>query len=97
MAPRLCCGAMPLFIRKAKYATISMIKGVLIMEARAKSKNSSVRTSDNFLADVVRPRVRRVSYSDGFRFGIGLITAQLLVGIIVGGIAWALVVAFKLH
>jgi len=68
------------------------------MDVRAKSKDtSSARLSDNFLSDVVRPRTKHVSYGDGFRFGIGLITAQLLVGLIVGGLAWALVVAFRLH
>ena len=68
------------------------------MDVQAKFKNpSSDRLTDNFLADVVRPRTKHVSYGDGFRFGIGLMIAQLFIGLIVGGIAWALVAAFKLH
>lgn len=68
------------------------------MDVRTKSKDRpSSRLSDNFLADVVRPRTKHVSYGDGFRFGVGLIIAQLLVGLIVAGLAWAIVVAFKLN
>ncbi|GEM_PF-1156366 len=68
------------------------------MDVRAKSKDTSTsRLSDNFLSDIVRPRTKHVSYGDGFRFGIGLITAQLLVVLIVGGLAWGIVAAFKLH
>jgi hypothetical protein len=68
------------------------------MDVRPKAKDTPTsRLSDNFLSDVVRPRTKHISYSDGFRFGVGLITAQLLIGLIVGGLAWALVAAFKLH
>jgi hypothetical protein len=66
------------------------------MDSKPKTLNSR-RTSDNFLADIAHPQKHRLSYGDGFRLGIGIITAQLLIGLIVGGLAWALVVAFKLH
>lgn len=55
------------------------------------------RARDNFLADAVHPRTKRLSFGDGFRFGIGLITAQLLVALIVAGITWAMIVAFHLQ
>ena len=68
------------------------------MEANYKnSRSSSPRTRDNFLADAIKPRFKRLSYGDGFRFGIGFITAQLFAALIVGGLTWALIVAFKLH
>ncbi len=68
------------------------------MDARSKSKDTPTsRLSDNFLSDVVRPRSKHISYSDGFRFGVGLMVAQLFIGLIVGGLAWAIVAAFKLH
>ena len=66
------------------------------MDSKPKTSNRS-SSSDNFLADIARPQKHRLSYGDGFRLGIGIITAHLLIGVIVGGLAWALIVAFKLH
>ncbi len=44
---------------------------------------------DTFLADVGRgARERRVSYWDGFRFGLGFITANLLVLVVLGALCW---------
>lgn len=55
---------------------------------------------NDFLADINHHNnkpAHRVTYGDGFRFGIGLITAHLLIGLLVGGLAYALAVAFKIH
>jgi hypothetical protein len=51
---------------------------------------------DHFLADVARNNHnRRVSYWDGFRFGLGFITANLLVLVVLSGLTWLL--AWALH
>lgn len=66
------------------------------MNGTTKSSNRS--GGSDFLADISRPKtMHRMTFGDGFRLGIGLMTAQLLLALIVGGLAWALVVAFKLH
>jgi hypothetical protein len=52
---------------------------------------------DNFLADTIKPRGRRLGYLDGFRFGFGFFIAGLLIAVILAGLTWALIVAFKLH
>ncbi|HVQ44266.1 MAG TPA: hypothetical protein VMT30_04855 [Candidatus Saccharimonadia bacterium] len=67
------------------------------MQDLPKTPARTTRTRDNFLAEAVRPRGPRLTYGDGFRLGIGIITAQLLIGLLVGGLTWALMVAFKLH
>jgi hypothetical protein len=46
---------------------------------------------DNFLADAVGPRETRLTYSDGFRFGLGFMIAMLLVTLVLGGLAWAMI------
>jgi hypothetical protein len=55
---------------------------------------------DNFLKDAVKPeraaKVRHITYGDGFRFGMGMMIAGLFVSVVVGGLAWALIAAFKL-
>lgn len=53
---------------------------------------------DNFLADVINPpgRGQRLTYWDGFRLGLGLITAHLLVCVVLGGLAWGVVLALGL-
>ncbi len=62
-----------------------------------KAKNSERRKgSDNFLFDAVKPRPKRFSVGDGFRLGVGFIIGQLLVVSVVAGLAWAIVVGFKL-
>lgn len=52
---------------------------------------------DTFLADVINPRGHKnsIDYWDGFRFGLGLITAHLLVFVVVGALGWA--IALLLH
>jgi hypothetical protein len=45
---------------------------------------------DNFLADAVK-REGRLTYMDGFRFGLGLMVAHLLVAVVVGSIACGVV------
>jgi hypothetical protein len=67
------------------------------MEVKTKHPNRPVQARDNFLADIARPVSRRMTYGDGFRLGVGIITAQLLVAVLIGGVAWGLVVALKLH
>jgi uncharacterized iron-regulated membrane protein len=52
---------------------------------------------DNFLADSVRPRTRRLSYLDGFRFGFGFFISGLLIMLILSGLAWAIIMVFHLH
>jgi hypothetical protein len=46
---------------------------------------------DNFLADAVGPREMRMTYGDGFRFGLGMMMAVLLVTVVVGALAWAMI------
>lgn len=61
-------------------------------------KSSNRAAGNDFLADINRHKTpHRVTYGDGFRFGIGILTAHLLIGLLVGGLAWALVAGFKLH
>ncbi len=61
-------------------------------------KPSNRGAGNDFLADINRRKpAHHVTYGDGFRFGIGLFTAHLLLLLLVGGLAWALVIAFKLH
>lgn len=53
---------------------------------------------DNFLADAINSKdANRVSYTDGFRFGFGFFVAGLLVTLLVGGLAWGIILAFNLH
>lgn len=53
---------------------------------------------DNFLADIINPpgRGQRLSYWDGFRLGLGIVTAHLLAFVILGSLAWGIVLAFGL-
>lgn len=68
------------------------------MDVTTKPKTKTGRADrDTFLADAVKPKVRHITYSDGFRFGIGLICAQLLVALLFGGIAWLLTATLHLH
>ena len=61
----------------------------------AADKSSKHRSA---LAAANRPSaVRRLSYGDGFRFGVGFLLAHLALGLMVGGLAWGLVVALHLH
>jgi hypothetical protein len=54
--------------------------------------------TDNFLADAVRPKTgSRLSYRDGFRFGVGFFIANLFLLLILGGMATGIVLAFHLH
>jgi hypothetical protein len=46
---------------------------------------------DNFLADAVGAREFRVTYGDGFRFGLGVVAALLLVTLILGSLTWAVI------
>ena len=51
---------------------------------------------DNFLADAVQAREPILSYRDGFRFGFGFFIAGLVVSLLVGGLAWAIVALFSI-
>jgi hypothetical protein len=58
--------------------------------------------SDNFLVDAIGPKAKvkpptGLSYVDGFRFGFGFFIAGLLIAVILGALATALVFAFHLH
>ncbi len=55
------------------------------------------RQRENFLADAVGPRERKLTYSDGFKLGLGFCMAHLLVVCVVGGLAWGLVVLLKIN
>ena len=55
------------------------------------------RPRENFLADAVGPRERKLTYLDGFRFGLGLVVAHLLILCLVAGLAWGLIMALHLH
>jgi hypothetical protein len=57
----------------------------------------SITKPDNFLADTVNAKRRRFGYVDGFRFGLGFFVAGLLLTVIVGGLAWALVAYGHVH
>lgn len=52
---------------------------------------------DHFLADAVKAKTSRVSYSDGFRFGFGFFVAGVLVTLILGGLSWAAYGLMHLH
>ena len=68
------------------------------MDAKFKEPARSPRPArDNFLVDAVRPLSKALSIGDGFKFGLGFITAGLLMGLIIAGLTWAIVLAFKLH
>ena len=62
--------------------------------------NSTVKTSkrqaDTFLADAVRTPTGLIGYRDGFRFGIGFMLANLLLVLVVGGLAWGIILALHL-
>ena len=58
--------------------------------------------SDTFLVDAIGPKSKAkpqpgLSYVDGFRFGFGFFIAGLLIAVILGALAAALVFAFHLH
>ncbi|HSX03053.1 MAG TPA: hypothetical protein VLI05_07155 [Candidatus Saccharimonadia bacterium] len=57
------------------------------MDAKTPSR-PRVATSENFLAEAVRGRQRRVTYGDGFRFGAGFMLAVLVMLLILGGLSW---------
>lgn len=61
------------------------------------SARNSRQARDNFLVDAVRPPSRSLGVGDGFKFGIGFATAGLLMGLIIIGLAWVIVITFKLH
>ncbi len=52
----------------------------------------TITKPDNFLADAMTAKRRRIGYVDGFRFGLGFFVAGLLLVFIVGGLAWAITV-----
>ena len=57
--------------------------------------------SDHFLLDAIKkkpklPRERHISYWDGFRFGLGFFTANLLAALILGGLTSAILYGFHL-
>jgi hypothetical protein len=60
---------------------------------------SKSEKSDNFLVEAVRPKPNgmRLSYFDGFRFGVGLFIATLLMLVILSGLAYALATALHLR
>ena len=51
---------------------------------------------DNFLAHTVKARQPHITYQDGMRFGFGFFIAGLVVLLVIGGLAWGIVVAFHL-
>ena len=53
------------------------------------------RQRENFLADAVGSRERKLTYMDGFRFGLGFIIANLLVILVLGGLTWAAVTLMR--
>ncbi len=52
---------------------------------------------DNFLADIVKRPSKTFSYGDGFRLGVGFVVGSLAIWMVVGLIAWAIVLVFHLH
>jgi hypothetical protein len=52
---------------------------------------------DHFLADAIKAKTPRVSYTEGFRFGFGFFVAGLLVSIILGGLSWGAYTLMHLH
>jgi hypothetical protein len=52
---------------------------------------------DNFLADAVGPRAFRVTYGDGFRFGLGFAIAIMLITLVLGGLTWAAILWLPWH
>lgn len=54
------------------------------------------KSQDNFLADVVHGRSKHITYQDGFRFGVGFSIGIILVTIVVGVLAYSLLVGLRL-
>lgn len=54
---------------------------------------------DKFLSEVISPRGHKctIDYWDGFRFGLGFITAHTLVLVVIGGLAWLIALALGLN
>ena len=54
---------------------------------------------DNFLADAITAKETKphISYWDGFRFGVGFFLSGVVMSLILGGLAWAIVAAFHMH
>jgi hypothetical protein len=52
---------------------------------------------DNFLADAIKPKVPRLGYLDGLRFGLGFFMAGLITAVFLGGLTWAIIVTMHLH
>jgi hypothetical protein len=62
------------------------------------AKKTPLPKHDNFLADAIHPRSSaRITYMDGFRFGLGFFAAGLLVFIVLGGLTWGLIAGLNLH
>lgn len=56
----------------------------------------SAKSQDTFLADAVHGKPKRISYQDGFRFGVGFFIGNLLLLVVLGGLGYGLAMAFHL-
>jgi hypothetical protein len=52
--------------------------------------------SDNFLADIVKPKFRGLTVGDGIRFGLGFIIGQLIIALLIGGAVYALIITLHI-
>jgi hypothetical protein len=53
--------------------------------------------SDNFLADISRPKTVHLTYLDGMRFGLGFGVGILLLVSLLGAIAWGIIYFLHIH
>ena len=55
--------------------------------------------AEPFLSDIARSKVKTktLTYQDGLRFGLGFAIGNLLIAVLLGGLAWGLVLALHLH
>lgn len=54
------------------------------------------KPQDTFLADAVSPKRKTLSYQDGFRFGVGFFIGNLLLLVVLGGLAYGCLLALHL-
>lgn len=66
------------------------------MDTKPARRPPATSTRENFLAEAVGARQRRLTYMDGFRLGLGFMVAVLFVVLVLGGLIWAAVALLHL-
>ncbi|MBW4061136.1 hypothetical protein HJC99_00995 [Candidatus Saccharibacteria bacterium] len=55
------------------------------------------KKSDNFLADITKPKIKHLSYLDGLRFGLGFGVGILILFSLLGAVAWGVIYFLHIH